>query len=416
MSNPTRYRFPFILMTSLFFLWGFAHNLNPILIPHLKKACQLTDLQSAFVDSAFFIGYFVTALPAGLFMKRFGYKTGILTGLCLFAIGAFLFYPAADFRLYGLFLVALFVLASGLTFLETAANPYVTALGQPASATQRLNLAQSFNGLAATLAPFIGGTVILSGNVLTVARQQAMSPDELNTYLTHEAASVKLPYLLIGAIVLAVALLISRSKLPDIAEPVPLRTQGGTESIFRQKNLMMGVTAQFFYVGAQVCISSFFIRFAGTVAAIPEKTGALYLSIALVGFMVGRFIGTALMRTIAPHRLLGFYTVGCVGLLLVAVAVRGMAAVYALVGVEFFMSIMFPTIFSLGIYGLGAQTKVGSSLLIMAIAGGALFPLLMGRISDISSIQMAYIVPALCFIPVLFFALRTTARLAADSN
>ena len=184
MSNPTSYRFPFILMTSLFFLWGFAHNLNPILIPHLKKACQLTDLQSAFVDSAFFIGYFVTALPAGLFMKRFGYKTGILTGLCLFAIGAFLFYPAADFRLYGLFLVALFVLASGLTFLETAANPYVTALGQPASATQRLNLAQSFNGLAATLAPFIGGTVILSGNVLTAARQLAMSPAELNTYLT----------------------------------------------------------------------------------------------------------------------------------------------------------------------------------------------------------------------------------------
>lgn len=414
MPNPTRYRFPFILMTSLFFLWGFAHNLNPILIPHLKKACQLTDLQSAFVDSAFFIGYFVTALPAGLFMKRFGYKTGILTGLCLFAVGAFLFYPAADFRLYGLFLVALFVLASGLTFLETAANPYVTALGEPATATQRLNLAQSFNGLAATLAPFIGGTVILSGNVLTAARQQAMSPAELDTYLTHEAASVKLPYMLIGGVVLAVALLISRTKLPVIAEPAPTGTQSGTESIFRQKNLMIGVTAQFFYVGAQVCISSFFIRFAGTVAAIPEKTGALYLSVALVGFMVGRFIGTALMRTIAPHRLLAFYTVGCVILLLVAVSVSGMAAVYALVGVEFFMSIMFPTIFSLGIYGLGSQTKVGSSLLIMAIAGGALFPLLMGRVSDISSIQTAYVVPALCFVPVLFFALRTTARLAAD--
>lgn len=409
--NP--YAVALALVTSLFFLWGIAHNLNPILIPHLKKACQLTDLQSAFIDSAFFIGYFVMALPAGVYMKRFGYKSGIIAGLVAFAVGAFLFYPAAETRQYPLFLFALFVIASGLTFLETAANPYVTALGDADTATQRLNFAQSFNGLAATLAPLVGGLFILSGEKLTEAQQQAMPPAQLDALLAKEATSVQVPYLVIGGVVLLVALLVWRTHLPEVAEPGG-ETNGGQPSgwgrLLRHRNLMLGVTAQFFYVGAQVCVSSFFIRFAGHTAGLAERTAAFYLSAALLGFMLGRFVGTALMRYVSPHRLLAVYSVINLVLLAVAVTSGGMVAVFALVGVEFFMSIMFPTIFSLSIHGLGRDTKLGSSLVIMAIAGGAVLPVIMGRVSDVSSIQTAYVVPALCFLVVWYFAAKTTAR------
>ncbi|TGE03680.1 L-fucose:H+ symporter permease [Hymenobacter fodinae] len=393
------------LITSLFFLWGFAVNLNPVLIPHLKKACQLTDTQSALIDSAFFAAYFLVALPAGQFMKRFGYKGGILLGLLLFATGAFLFYPAAATRTYGFFLVALFIIASGLTFLETAANPYITVLGDPEGATQRLNFAQSFNGLAATLAPLLGGQVILSGRSLTAQQTAAMTPAQLTGYLNQEAATVQLPYLLIGLVVLAVAMVLYFTRLPDITEPTG-STPGGGRSLWQEKNLLWGVVAQFFYVGAQVCLSSFFIRFAGGVAGIQEQAATLYLSGALLGFMAGRFIGTALMRVVPPARLLAVYSLVNVLLIGLAVTLKGQLPVYALMGVEFFMSIMFPTIFSLSIRGLGAKTKEGSSLLIMAIVGGAVFPVLMGRVSDASSIQTAYVVPGVCFLVVLYFALR----------
>ena len=413
-TKPNPYQLPLILITVLFFLWGFAHNLNPILIPHLKKACQLTDLQSSLIDSAFFIGYFVTAIPAGLLMKRYGYKTGIIAGLLLFAVGAFLFYPAAETRVFSFFLLALFVIATGLTFLETAANPYATVLGDPATATQRLNMAQSFNGLAATIAPLIGGIFILSGRDVSEATTANLSLAQLNQLLDTEAATVQVPYLIIGLVVLLVAVLVWRTNLPEIAEPDDTAAESGLTgvpgSIWQRKNLILGVLAQFFYVGGQVCISSFFIRFAGQTAGIEEKAGAIYLSVALLGFMVGRFAGTFLMRYIAPYRLLGIYALITIALLAMAVGTSGLVAVYALVGTEFFMSIMFPTIFSLSIYGLGSQTKLGSSLVIMAVAGGAVFPVIMGRISDLSSIQTAYIVPALCFLVVLYFAWKTTAR------
>lgn len=403
-------RLAIILITSLFFLWGFALNLNPILIPHLKKACQLSDTQSAFIDSASYIAYFLVALPAGLFMKRFGYKSGITLGLLLFAFGTFLFYPAAEGRQFSFFLVALFVIASGLTFLETAANPYITVLGDTNTATQRLNFAQSFNGLAAFLAPLMGGTFILSGKNLTDQQRQGMSAAELDTYLNQEAASVEVPFLIIGLVVLLVAVLLWRTPLPDIideAEPATGDTPAAANgSIFAEKNLMLGVLAQFFYVGAQVCISSFFIRFADRVAGIDEKTAALYLSVALLAFMVGRFFGTYLMRYVSPPRLLAAYSLVNVALLLIAVLAQGMVAVYALIGVEFFMSIMFPTIFALSIRGLGPQTKVGSSFVIMAIVGGAVFPVIMGRLSDLTTIQTSYLVPALCFFVVGYFALR----------
>lgn len=397
-----------ILITSLFFLWGFALNLNPILIPHLKKACQLSDFQSALIDSASYIAYFLIALPAGLFMKRFGYKAGITLGLLLFAFGTFLFYPAAELRQFSFFLVALFVIASGLTFLETAANPYITVLGDANTATQRLNFAQSFNGLAAFLAPLMGGLFILSGKNLSEQEQQRMSVEQLNAYLAQEAASVEVPFLLIGLVVLLVAGLVWRTQLPEIAEAdeAPEQVSG---SILGEKNLILGVIAQFFYVGAQVCVSSFFIRFSDKVAGIDEKTAAYFLSGALLAFMVGRFFGTYLMRFVAPSRLLAIYSLINFVLLIVSVLTNGMVAVYALAGVEFFMSIMFPTIFALSIRGLGAKTKIGSSLVIMAIVGGAVFPVIMGQVSDLTTIQTAYIVPALCFVVVFYFALKNSS-------
>jgi len=401
------------LITSLFFLWGFALNMNSILIPHLRKACQLSDFQSAFIDSSFFIAYFLMAIPAGQFMKRYGYKGGIILGLMLFAAGAFLVYPAAGVRSYAFFLSAFFVIACGLAFLETAANPYITALGDPEHASFRLNFAQSFNGLAATLAPLIGGQFILSNTNLSAATESNMSNSQLNAYLDKEASTVQVPYLIIGLVVLTVGILLYKTSLPEIVEEVSSQEELDHEKksiihrigyLFSEKNLMRGVLAQFFYVGAQVCMSSFFIRFSGKVAGIEQQAASLFLSAALFGFMAGRFIGTALMRFISPVRLLIAYSVINVCLVILAILLHGKLSVYALMGVEFFMSIMFPTIFSLSIRGLGAKTKLGSSLVIMAIAGGAVFPPLLGLISDHSNIQIAYLVPACCFVYVFYFA------------
>lgn len=344
------FRFAIILLTSLFFLWGFALNLNPILIPHLKKACQLSDLQSALIDSASYIAYFLMAIPAGLFMKKHGYKGGIIVGLLLFAAGAFLFFPAAATRSYIFFLGALFIIACGLAFLETAANPYITVLGDPKTATQRINFAQSFNGLAATLAPLAGGLFILSGQSYTKEQEAAMTQQQLNNYLQTEANSVQIPFIIIGVVVLLVAIFIWKTKLPDIIEREDVKVE---QSLLKEKNLMLGVLAQFFYVGAQVCVSSFFIRFSKRVAGIEEKQAAMFLSAALLGFMIGRFIGTFLMKYISPAKLLAAFSIINMGLLALAVMTSGKISVYALVGVEVFMSIMFPTIFSLSIHGLG---------------------------------------------------------------
>lgn len=401
-----KYIVPLILIISLFFLWGFAHNLNPILIPHLKKACQLNDTESALIDSSFFIAYFVMALPAAYFMNKFGYKGGIISGLILFACGAFLFNPAADTRQFGLFLFALFVIASGLTFLETAANPYVNELGDIKTSTQRLNLAQSFNGLAQTLAPLIGGEFILSGTTLDSNVLSSMNPQQLSAYLDAEASSVKLPYLIIGIVVLFVALLIWRTALPDIQEEKDneLEVKG---SIFKERNLMFSVLAQFFYVGAQIGIASFFIRYCFYTDVVPEKEASRLLAGALLAFMIGRFIGTFLMKYIAPWKLLLAYSTLSIILIIISVITSGRPGIYSLMGVEFFMSIMFPTIFSLGIQGLGTKRKRGSSLLVMSIVGGAIIPLLMGRVSDLTkgNIQLAYLIPGICFAVVLLFAL-----------
>ncbi len=406
MKETQKYLLPFILVTSLFFLWAFLHNINPILIPHLKKACQLTDTQSSFVDIAVYLAYFSIALPAGWFMHKYGYKKGVLFGLFLYGAGSLLFIPAANAREYYLFLVALFIAASGATFLETVANPYITKLGDANTAAQRLNFAQSFNGVGAFIAPIIGGQVILSGIEHSKEELQKMDPAALSSYLDGEAATVKIPYLVIGAIVFVLLAFFFVTKLPEIKEKDE-KSSKFSFAVFRHKHLTWAVIAQFFYVGAQTCVGSFFIRFTRYTEELPEKRAAfIWGSIAMVGFMIGRFSGTFLMKYIKPAKLLGIYALINIVLLAVAIFTKGSVAVYALMAVPFFMSIMFPTIFAMGISGLGEETKIASSFIVMSIVGGAIFPLFMGQISDATggNIQLAYIVPAICFAVIAIFA------------
>jgi FHS family L-fucose permease-like MFS transporter len=407
MKKKNEYLVAFILVTSLFFLWAFLHNINPILIPHLKKACTLTDTESALIDFSVYLGYFLVALPAGWFMHRFGYVKGIYLGLALYCAGAFLFIPAASTRSYAFFLVALFIMAGGATFLETVANPYVTKLGNPAGAAQRLNFAQSFNGVGAFIAPLIGGQFILSGIEHSNAALSAMSPAQLNTYLDSEAATVKVPYLIIGGVVLLILLLFFFIRIPEIKEEGKGDSAGSFSfRVLRHRHLRGAVLAEFCYVGAQVGVGSFFIRYARYVHDIPEKEAAfMWGGIAMVGFMVGRFAGTALMKYIRPATLLRIYALINVGLLAVALVTSAQVSVYAVVATPFFMSIMFPTIFALGIAGIGEESKIASSLLVMSIVGGAFFPLIMGWISDSTggNIQLSYVVPLVCFLVILWF-------------
>jgi FHS family L-fucose permease-like MFS transporter len=410
--SKNKYLFPLILVTSLFFLWAFLHNINPILIPHLKKACQLTDTQSSFIDSAVYLGYFLIAIPAGLFVHKYSYKQGIIFGLILYAIGALLFIPAANANSYAFFLIALFILASGATFLETVANPYISVLGDKETSAQRLNFAQSFNGVGAFVAPIIGGQVILSGIEHTPAELKNMSAAQLAAYLQSEANTVKIPYLIIGAVVIILILLFVFTHIPDVKEDdsaVDSHAPGAefSAAVLKHKHLSWAVIAQFFYVGAQVGVGSFFIRYSKFVADIGEKEAAfLWGSIAMVGFMVGRFAGTFFMKFIDPARLLSIYAGISILLLIIALTTHGNVALYAVMAVPFFMSIMFPTIFALGIKGLGEETKIASSFLVMAIIGGGVAPLFMGLISDkTGSIQMAYIVPLLCFLVILYYGM-----------
>src|SRR5436190_14480561 len=404
--SKNKYLVPFILVTSLFFFWGLIINLDSILIPHLRKAFRLNTLQSSLVDSAVFIAYFLMAIPAGLIMQRLGYRIGIIIGLLLFATGSFLFVPAANTREYAFFLMALFVIACGLAMLETAANPYATVLGPEETATRRLNFAQSFNGLAVVVAPLIGRWFILSGKEYTEADLGAMSDQGRTVYLQSEASSVKGPYIIIGLVILAVAILFLLSKLPDIKEEKTER-----KSLFhtlRHRHLAWAVIAQFFYVGAQVCVTSFFINLARRSAGLPEKTAADYLGWGYgIAFMSGRFFGTFIMKYIRPNRLLSIYAAINILLSLLAVFSKGMITVYALIAIGFFMSIMFPTIFALGIKDLGHETKMCSSLIIMVIGAGAFLPPVRGYISDVTkNIQNGYVVPLICFVVVLWFGLR----------
>jgi len=400
-----KYFFPFIMVTSLFFMWGFVHNLDPILIPHLKKSFSLNILQSSLVDSAVFIAYLLVAIPAGILMKKYGYKTGILSGLVLFAIGSFLFIPAANTQEYSFFLGALFILSCGLTILETAANPYVSLLGDPGTATSRLNFAQSFNGLAATLAPIIGARFILTEGY-SEEELNAMTESARQIALASEASTVKVPYLVLGSLILAIAAIFYFLRLPEVEDEDESKSLNVFRAL-RHRHLKWAVIAQFFYVGAQVCVFSFFILYAVEVAGISNVLAADYLGWGCgLAFMVGRFFGVFLMKFIASERLLAIYSAICILLCLIATFSYGFIAIYSVIGITFFMSIMFPTIFSLGIKGLGNDTQYGSSLIVMAIFGGAVLPLLFGYISDLSGkVQFGQIVSLLCFCVILAFAL-----------
>ncbi|MBC8986217.1 L-fucose:H+ symporter permease [Pedobacter sp. N36a] len=406
--TKNKYLFPFIMITSLFFMWGFVHNLDPILIPHLKKSFSLSTLQASLVDSAVFIAYFLMALPAGFLMKKYGYKAGIIIGLILFAIGSFLFIPAANTQSYFFFLIALFIIACGLTILETAANPYASLLGPEETSTFRLNFAQSFNGLAATLAPIIGAKIIMTkGN--TEEELNAMTESARQIALASEASSVKMPYFILGSIILVIAIIFVFLKLPEIKETAQKEGEKtGIIPALAHKHLSWAVVTQFFYVGAQVCVFSLFILYATKAAGIDEQEAAKYAGLGVgMAFMIGRFFGTFLMKFIAPPKLLSIYAAICILLSAAAMTVTGMMAIYIVIGIAFFMSIMFPSIFSLGIRELGKDTKFGSSLIIMSIVGGAILPLGMGHIADLTdNIQLGYIVPLICFVVVFLFGIK----------
>ena len=449
-----KYVLPFVLVTSLFFLWSIGVNLNDVLIPHLKKAFDLTDFQSSFIQVAFFGGYFLAAFPAGRLMEKIGYKKGILAGLLICAVGTLLFLPAASSRVYGFFLLALFVMSSGQSFLEVGANPYVTVLGPGETSERRLNLAQSFNAVGAALVPTLGAAFILSGIEYTPAQRAAMSPQQVQAYITSEANTVKVPYLVITGIFLLVAALIYFAHLPEVQPQEKAEASDdspkGLSSIFTHSHLVKGVVAQFFYVGAQVGVGSFVIRFvkhtmpetlesmagwgtrflAGNHAAqanflarmipsTPEKVAALFLVAHQTGFMIGRFSGSWMMRRIPAPKLLSLFGLGALLCVVIGIVASGLVAVLAIVLVGYFNSIMFPTIFALSLKNLGVLTKRASSLLVMSIIGGALIPAAMGRISDASDIQVAFVMPLICYLYVIYFAAwgyrPNSALMAADS-
>lgn len=396
----------FGLVASLFFMWAIANNFNDILIKQFQKALDLTRMQSGLVQTAFYFGYFTIALPAGWVMTKVGYRNGILIGLALYALGALLFFPAAEVRAFGFFLFALYVIAAGLAFLETAANPYITVMGPKDTAAQRLNLAQSFNGFGGFLAPFIGGALILSGVEHTTKEIGAMTPAMLDAYRASEAQAVQLPYLGLASVVLVLALLIWLVPFPPIEEQDDEDNNSNIRSIWSFRHLLWAVLAQFFYVGAQVGIWSYFINFVQEISGAGERSAAHYLGFSLMAFMIGRFVGTALMRAVAPEKLLALYGAISAVLCGVALVADGWTAIVALGLTSFFMSIMFPTIFALGVAGLGSKTKLGSSFLVMAIIGGALFPPLVGLIADREgSIQAGMIVPLISFLVVTTFGL-----------
>ncbi|MEN9443175.1 MAG: L-fucose:H+ symporter permease [Bacteroidota bacterium] len=390
-SAGNNYLVPFVLITSLFFLWGFAHGLLDVLNKHFQLVLSVSRFQSGFVQFSVYGAYALMAIPAGVFMRRYGYRLGIVLGLLLYAFGAFLFIPAIEIAEFWAFLVALFIIACGLTALETAANPYVTVLGADSSAAQRINLAQSFNGLGWIVGPLAGSLLIFDS-------------DDANKF-----SALAIPYVGIGVVVLLIAFAFMRVKLPEIEEESKEVCSSGTvqRSLWKHKHFVWAIVAQFSYVGAQTGINSFFINYVTeTMPTISDTKAGVLLSVGGMGlFMVGRFFGSWLLGYVKPNRLLAVFAFINVVLMSVVIANLAWVSVAALFGTYFFMSVMFPTIFALGIKGLGKQTKQASSFLIMSIVGGALCPMVMGRIADVYSIQIGFGIPLLCFAVIFYYGL-----------
>ncbi|UAL42022.1 sugar MFS transporter [Shewanella inventionis] len=396
------YRFALVSLTSLFFMWGFITCLNDILIPHLKAVFSLNYTEAMLIQFCFFGAYFLVSLPAGKLVKKMGYQKGIVCGLLIACLGCLLFYPAAAFATYGLFLGALFVLASGITILQVAANPYVNALGSVETASSRLNLTQAFNALGTTVAPYFGAVLILSvatGAVEGLSHAQA------------EAEVVKLPYLILAGMLGLLALIFAKLNLPTIAEHNEssdsdgVVTHNGKTSAWQSIHLVLGAVGIFVYVGAEVSIGSFLVNFLGEehIAGLQESDAAKYITYYWGGAMVGRFIGSAVMQKIPAGTMLAFNALMAAVLVLIAMNSSGAIATWSILAVGLFNSIMFPTIFSLALRDLGPHTSQGSGILCLAIVGGAIVPLLQGVMADSMGLQLAFILPVVCYGFILFY-------------
>jgi FHS family L-fucose permease-like MFS transporter len=395
------------VVTSLFFMWGFVTVLNDVLIPHLKSIFDLKYAQASLIQSAFFLAYFLFSLPAAKLIDNVGYKRTMVIGVMIMGVGALLFIPAAMVPSYWLFLGALLVLAGGITALQVAANPYVAVLGPPETASSRLNLAQAFNSLGTAIAPYLGGYLILSATSVDAARQ--ISPEALQAYRIHEASSVKLPYLIIGFALLALGVAISTFKLP----PMPgaeHHTQDalGMRSLWRYRQLVLGVVGIFVYVGAEVSIGSFLINYFSqpNIGNISQFAAAKYVSAYWLGAMIGRFVGSAILQRVRTGTVLGFAAIMAFVLVCISVASSGHVAMWSIILVGLFNSVMFPSIFTLGIAELGPLTGDGSGLLVMAIVGGAVIPLGMGFLADHIGLHHSFILPAVCYLYIVYYALK----------
>ncbi|HYA25515.1 MAG TPA: L-fucose:H+ symporter permease [Terriglobales bacterium] len=400
----------FVLVTGLFFLWGIPNNLNDVLIKQFMKSFEITRFKAGLVQSAFYTGYFVFSMPAAFVMRRFGYKSGLVMGLFLYCTGTFLFWPAANVQSYAVFLFALFVIASGLGFLETGANPFIAQLGPADTSERRLNFSQSFNPLGSVTGLLIGTLFIFSGIELKPDQILAMKSAGLyNDYLRHETLRVIRPYMVLCAVVFCWALLIIRTKFPVIAEEARAQGNSGEKGrfldLFHYPHFLKAVIAQFCYVGAQVGTWSYFIQYAQDYIRVPEKTAGYLLIGSLVAFGTGRFVATYLMKFVQPRLLMGAYALANVTLVAIAVVHPGWGGVWSIFFTSFFMSLMFPTIFALGLKGLGPNTKIASSLIVMAIIGGGVFTPAMGLVFQATrSMALAMTIPLACYLFVAYYA------------
>ncbi|HEX3470485.1 MAG TPA: L-fucose:H+ symporter permease [Silvibacterium sp.] len=405
---PAGQMVPFSLVTILFFMWGVPNNLNDVLIRQFMTSFAITRFQAGLVQSAFYLGYFLLAMPAAMLMRRAGYKTGIITGLSLFGTGAFLFWPAALVDRYGFFLFALFVIASGLAFLETAANPFIAELGDPESSEQRLNFSQAFNPIGSITGVAIGTTFIFSGVELTPSQIIALkASNQYSAYLQSETLRVVKPYIVLGAVAFILAAIIAGVRFPETRSSSATAGKGSggprLPHLLRRPFFMFSVAAQFLYVGAQVGTWSYFIQYVQDYAHQPVKIAGYFLAGSLIAFAVGRFTSAWLMRFVSPGRLMGIYSAVNVILVTIGVTKPGWIGVWAIFLTSFFMSLMFPTIFAMGLRGLGEDTKLGGSLLVMAIVGGAVLTPVMGLLS-VRSLAAAYLVPLGSYVFIMCYS------------
>jgi FHS family L-fucose permease-like MFS transporter len=405
-GGSSSYAGPLAVVTTLFFMWGFLTCLNDILVPHLKPIFDLNYTRVMLIQFAFFGAYFLFSIPSAWIIDWIGYQRSMVAGLLTMGVGAFLFVPAASAPSYPLFLFALIVLAAGITCLQVAANPYVTVLGKSGTASSRLNLTQAFNSLGTFLAPFFGSLFILSTAPKTMEEIRALAPDALQAYRLHEAATVKTPYVGLGIALVVLAIAIGSFKLPKIEHAQHKVGERVNDSIWRHPNLIFGAISIFVYVGAEVSIGSFLVNYFSQpdIGAMTEKAAASFVAFYWGGAMVGRFIGSGLLQKMRTGRLLGICSVCAAALVTISMLSTGHFAMWSIILVGFFNSIMFPSIFTLGVAELGPLTGDGSGVMIMAIVGGALIPVAQGAIADRIGIHHAFFLPIICYLYILFFA------------